>query len=87
MTTRLEEAIETIEDDAAPRFILVCLLLIVLLALLILLPETTAGDRSPTIFTGLVLMAAVWASRVRGRFVRVANMHRGGRGDCSPRWH
>jgi hypothetical protein len=74
MTTRLEEAIVTIEDDAGPRFVLVCLLLIVLLALLLLLPETTVGRSITTIFTGLVLMAAVWASRVRGNFVRVANL-------------
>jgi drug/metabolite transporter (DMT)-like permease len=73
MSTRLEKAIVTIEDDAAPRFILVFLLLIVLLALLLLLPESTAGRSVTTIFTGLVLMAAVWASRVKGRFVRVAN--------------
>ncbi len=49
------------------------MLLLVLLCLLILLPETTAGRSVLTIFTGLVLMAAVWASRVRGRFVRVVN--------------
>ncbi len=73
MSTRLEKAIVTIEDDAAPRFILVFLLLIVLLALLLLLPESTVGRSVTTIFTGLVLMAAVWASRVKGRFVRVAN--------------
>jgi Ion channel len=74
MSSRLEEAIVTIEDDAAPRFILVCVLLIVLLALLLLLPETTAGRSVTTIFTGVVLMAAVWASRVKGRFVRIANL-------------
>ena len=74
MSVRLEEAIETIQDEAAPRFILVCILLVTLLALLMLLPESTAGKSVTTIFTGVVLMAAVWASRVRGRFVRVTNI-------------
>lgn len=73
MNAHLEEVIESIEEGKAPRFILVWMLLLVLLCLLILLPETTAGRSVLTIFTGLVLMAAVWASRVRGRFVLVVN--------------
>lgn len=73
MSVRVTEAIESIEEGKAPRFVLVWLLLLVLLCLLILLPETTAGRSVLTIFTGSVLMAAVWAARVRGRFVRAAN--------------
>ena len=74
MNVRVEEAIESIEEGKAPRFILVWMLLLVLLCLLILLPENTGGGSLLTIFTGLVLMAAVWAARVRGRFVRVVNV-------------
>ena len=73
MSVRVTEAIESIEEGKAPRFVLVWLLLLVLLCLLILLPETTAGRSVLTIFTGSVLMAAVWAARVRGRFVRAVN--------------
>ena len=74
MSARLEEAFETIEDEAAPRFILVCLLLLLLVGLLMLLPESTAGRAVMTIFTGLVLMAAVWASHVRSRLVHILNV-------------
>ena len=73
MNVRVEEAIESMEEGKAPRFVLVWMLLLVLLCLLILLPETTGGRSVLTIFTGLVLIAAVWAARVRGRFVRVVN--------------
>jgi Ion channel len=66
------EASTPSEPDLAPRFVLVWLLILVLVGLLILLPETTAGRSTTTIFTGLVLAAAVRASRVRSRAMTVA---------------
>lgn len=67
MTDRSGEASTLPQEDLAPRFAAVLLLILVLLGLLMLLPETTAGRSVMTVFTGLVLIAAVRASRVRSR--------------------
>lgn len=67
MTDRSGEASALPEDNLAPRFVLVWVLILVLLGLVMLLPETTAGRSVMTIFTGLVLIAAVRASRVQNR--------------------
>lgn len=71
MTDRLGGADGLPGESLAPRFILVSLLILVLLACVMLLPETTAGRSVMTIFTGLVLMAAVRASRVGTRAMSV----------------
>ena len=58
----------------APRLALVCGLLLVLIGLLILLPDTTAARCAWTAVTGVVLIAAVRASRVSPRFERLVSL-------------
>lgn len=67
MTDRSGEASTLPEDNLAPRFVLVWFLILVLLGLVMLLPETTAGRSVMTVLAGLVLIAAVRASRVQSR--------------------
>ena len=49
-------------------------MLLLLVGLLMILPETTIGHSVMSIFTGMVLVAAVWAAHLRSRLVHVVNV-------------
>jgi Ion channel len=70
MSSRIEDAIVQMEESAAPRFILVCVLLLALLCIVMLVPETSGGKSLMTLVAGIVTIAAVWAARVQTKRTR-----------------
>lgn len=64
-------ALSRIRTNTGPRFALVCGLVLLVMALTMALPEGDVQGSVTTIVAGLALIAAVWASRVSGRFFRL----------------
>jgi Ion channel len=58
-------------EETGPRLVLVCVLILLIIILALVLPEGAAGRSVMTVFFGLALIVAVWASRVPGRLLRI----------------